>query len=440
MEQTNKNSALYLAVAIFGAFIIWFSVSNAVSVQVTFEDVPIEYLHADTSLAEKGLELLEGQSTVDLTFEAPRSVIFRLDPEKLRVTADLAGVSGTGLQNVTWSIKLPEGVTNSDVSIISPSSRSVQVRIGELFRNQVEIRIKLVGTVADGYMAGTPRILPELLELRGQQVDVMQVSYAQVTLNIDNATSTIVELLDYQLYDYAGNPVENENIHPASDSIQVTLPVQGLKEVPLRVELVETAGARISALEYEISPQQYVTLTGDASKLAAIDEIVLGTLAVEELKAGQSYEFEIPIPEGMENLSSQATAQVNIIAHDMVTQTFEITNFTYEDLMSDELQVVMMTSSLRILLQGTGADIGSIRDSDIHVTANLSSVAGALGSYTVPATVTVDGGRDIGVIGSYQLAVRIEEPELPEFPDFPGSSELPEEPVEPTPPEEEGAA
>lgn len=440
MEQTNKNSALYLAVAIFGAFIIWFSVSNAVSVQVTFEDVPIEYLHADTSLAEKGLELLEGQSTVDLTFEAPRSVIFRLDPEKLRVTADLAGVSGTGLQNVTWSIKLPEGVTNSDVSIISPSSRSVQVRIGELFRNQVEIRIKLVGTVADGYMAGTPRILPELLELRGQQVDVMQVSYAQVTLNIDNATSTIVELLDYQLYDYAGNPVENENIHPASDSIQVTLPVQGLKEVPLRVELVETAGARISALEYEISPQQYVTLTGDASKLAAIDEIVLGTLAVEELKAGQSYEFEIPIPEGMDNLSSQATAQVNIIAHDMVTQTFEITNFTYEDLMSDELQVVMMTSSLRILLQGTGADIGSIRDSDIHVTANLSSVAGALGSYTVPATVTVDGGRDIGVIGSYQLAVRIEEPELPEFPDFPGSSELPEEPVEPTPPEEEGAA
>lgn len=438
MEVTNKSTALYLAVSIFGAFIIWFSVSNSVSVQVTFEDVPIEYLHADTNLAEKGLELLEGQDTIDLTFEAPRSVIFRLAPEKLRITADLAGISGTGVQNVAWSIKFPEGVSSSDVSIVSPSSRSVQVRIGELFRNQVDIRIKLVGTVADGYMAGTPRALPELLELRGQQVDVMQVSYAQVTLNINNATSTIVELLDYQLYDYAGNVVSNENIHPVSDSIQVTLPVQGLKEVPLRVELVETPGARVEALEYEIAPQQYITLTGDADKLADIDTIVLGTLAVEELRAGESYVFDIPIPDGLESLSSQTTASVNIIAHDFVTQTFEISDFAYTNFASDELQVKLMTSSLRILLQGTGADIGAIRASDIHVTADLSSVASALGSYTVPATVTVDSTGDIGVIGSYQLAVRLEEPELPE-PEFP---EEPDDPTLPTEPDEtqEGAA
>ncbi len=437
MEQTNKSTALYLTIAIFGAFIIWFSVSNSVLVQVTFEDVPIEYLHADTNLADKGLELLEGQSTLDLTFEAPRRVIFRLDPEKMRVTADLALVSGTGLQNVTWSIKLPEGVTNSDVSIISPSSRSVQVRIGELFRNQVEIRVKLVGNVADGYMAGTPNVLPERLELRGQQVDVMQVSYAQVTLNINDATSTIVELLDYDLYNYAGNVVENENIHPASDSIQVTLPVQGLKEVPLRVELVETVGARIEALEYEIAPQQYITLTGDAGKLAAIDEIVLGTLAVEELRAGGSYEFEIPIPEGVESLSSQTTATVNIIAHDMVTQTFEINQFSYENFTSEQLEVMMMTASLRILLQGTAADIAEIRGADIHVTADLSSVTEALGNYTVPAIVTVDGERDIGVIGSYQLAVRlaaVDEPEEPEPPEI----ESPEPPEEPPVPAEEG--
>lgn len=437
MELTNKNTILYLLVAVFGACIIWFSVSNSVSVQVKFEDIPIEYLHADTNLAEKGLELLEGQETIDLTFEAPRSVIFRLDPEKLRITADLAGISGTGMQNVAWSIKFPEGVSSGDVSILSPSSRSVQVRIGELFRNQVDIRIKLVGTVADGYMAGTPRALPERLELRGQQVDVMQVSYAQVTLNINNATSTIVELLDYTLYDYAGNVVNNENIHPVSDSIQVTLPVQGLKEVPLRVELVETTGARIEALEYEIAPQQYITLTGDADKLAAIDEIVLGTLAVEELRAGESYVFDIPIPEGVESLSSQTTATVNIIAHDFVTQTFEITKFDYENFASDELEVMLMTSSLRVLLQGTSADIAALRVSDIHVTADLSSVASALGSYTVPATVTVDGGRDIGVIGSYQLAVRLEEPELPEFPDFPEEPIDPIDPDEPDEPQEE---
>ena len=66
----------------------------------------------------------------------------------------------------------------------------------------MEIRCKVVGNVAEGYIAGTVRMLPETLEVRGQQVDIMQVNYAQVTLNISHATSTIVELLDYELYDF----------------------------------------------------------------------------------------------------------------------------------------------------------------------------------------------------------------------------------------------
>ena len=35
----------------------------------------------------------------------------------------------------------------------------------------------------------------ETLEVRGQQADIMQISYAQVTLDIENASSTVVELL-----------------------------------------------------------------------------------------------------------------------------------------------------------------------------------------------------------------------------------------------------
>ena len=75
-------------------------------------------------------------------------------------------------------------------------------------------------------------MLPETLEVRGQQVDIMQVSYAQVTLNIENATSTVVELLGFELYDFSDQLIRSNRIHPASESIQVTMPVMTVKEVP----------------------------------------------------------------------------------------------------------------------------------------------------------------------------------------------------------------
>ena len=126
-----------------------------------------------------------------------------------------------------------------------PTVRSTTIEIGELFRKNVEIRCKVVGNVAEGYIAGTVRMLPETLEVRGQQVDIMQVSYAQVTLNIENATSTVVELLGFELYDFSDQLIRSNRIHPASESIQVTMPVMTVKEVPLTVEFVETPGSRL---------------------------------------------------------------------------------------------------------------------------------------------------------------------------------------------------
>lgn len=134
----------------------------------------------------------------------------------------------------------------------------------------MEIRCKVVGNVAEGYIAGTVRMLPETLEVRGQQVDIMQVSYAQVTLNIENATSTVVELLGFELYDFSDQLIRSNRIHPASESIQVTMPVMTVKEVPLTVEFVETPGSRLENVKWALTPIDTITLSGDASTMAAM--------------------------------------------------------------------------------------------------------------------------------------------------------------------------
>lgn len=117
--------------------------------------------------------------------------------------------------------------------------------------------------MAEGYIAGTVEMLPETLEVRGQQADIMQISYAQVTLDIENASSTVVKLLDYELYDFNDQLIESKNIHPMSENVQVTMPVLKVKDVPLTVNFIESAGSRLENYTYTLSHSS-ITLSGDA--------------------------------------------------------------------------------------------------------------------------------------------------------------------------------
>ena len=410
MEQTKGRKAFNIAISVFVALLIWFYANGETKVEISVNDVPIEFTNEDTALADKGLMLLSSEEeTIDLKLEMPRSTYFKLDPSEIRIVVDLSSVTTTGTQSITYSIIYPRGPRNellsSSITQKEPTVRSTTIEIGELFRKNVDIRCKVVGNVADGYIAGTIRMLPETLEIRGQQVDIMQVSYAQVTLNIENATSTVVELLDFELYDFSDQLIRSNHIHPASESIQVTMPVMTVKEVPLTVEFVETPGSRLENVKWALTPVDTITLSGDASTMAAIDELKLDTLSLADLKAAETFAYEIPVPEGVDNLSGVTSVTLTILFDDIDSLTIDATNFGYENL-TTKRDVTVVTSTLSVTLRGTSTALAQVNDENLRVVADLSDVSDADGTYTVPANVYVDG-LDVGAVGSYQVTVRL---------------------------------
>ena len=362
MEQTKGRKAFYIGLSVLIALLVWFYANGDTEVEISVNDVPIEFTNEDTSLADKGLMLLSyEEEAIDLKLSMPRSTYFKLDPGK--------------------------------------------IEIGELFRKNVEIRCKVVGNVAEGYIAGTVRMLPETLEVRGQQVDIMQVSYAQVTLNIENATSTVVELLGFELYDFSDQLIRSNRIHPASESIQVTMPVMTVKEVPLTVEFVETPGSRLENVKWALTPIDTITLSGDASTMAAIDEIKLDTLSLADLKAAETFTYDIPLPDGVDNLSGVTSVTLTILFDDIDSLTVDATQFGYENL-TTERDVTVVTSTLSVTLRGTSTALAQVNEENLRVVADLKNVSDADGVYTVPAAVYVDG-LDVGAVGSYQVTVRL---------------------------------
>lgn len=410
MEQSNGRKALYIALSVLIALLAWFYANSDTRVEISVDNVPVDFLYEDTALADKGLMLLsDKEQTIDLKLLMPRSTYFKLDTSEIRIEASLAAITATGTQSISYNINYPRGprgeMISSTITLKEPVSRSITVEIGELFRKNVDIRCKVVGNVADGYIAGTVRMLPETLEVRGQQVDIMQVNYAQVTLNVDNATSTVVELLDFELYDFSDRPIRSARIHPASESIQVTMPVMTVKEVPLTVEFVESAGSRLDNVRWALTPIDTIALSGDASTMAGISEIKLDTLALADLRQAETFTYDIPIPDGVNNLSGVTSVTLTILFDDISTLTTNAVSFGYENLTS-ERTVTILTSTLPVKLRGTSTALEQVNEENLRVVADLSNVSDADGVYTVPARVYVDE-LDVGAIGSYQMTVRL---------------------------------
>lgn len=404
--KSKRRKVFYILLSVLIASMVWFYVNNSEEVRINVHSVPVEFLNEDTTLADKGLMLVNGEEdvAVDLQLKVPRRLMFNFDTSQIRLVSDLSSITYAGKQSVTFNILFPSSISTRDVSVESPTVRTVQVEIGELQKRNIEIRYKVIGNVAEGYIAGAVQLNPAELQIRGQQADIMQVSYAQVMLNIENATSTVVELLDYQLYDYTDQPITNKNIHPTSEQIQVTMPVMTVKDVPLKINFVETAGSRLESFNWSLSHDS-ITLSGDASQIASIDEIELGTLALEDLRADEVFDYDIPIPEGVNNLSGITSVTLTIGASNVETREVEATSFSYENF-NGSGEVTIVTSSLPVTLRGTAADLAVISDRQVRVIADLSDIAADSGSYTVPARIVVDG-YDIGAVGSYEVTVRI---------------------------------
>ena len=414
-NQGDKANALYILISVLVAIAIWIYVDSsgnggsAYETTVSVENIPVEFYGEDTYLADKGLMLLDDtESTVSVEVSGSKTALMKLDVSAIRVRADVSDITSTGTQSISWRVIFPTSFDSSNVSYKpkKPSTYAVSVNVGELYRKSVDVRCDIQGAVAEGYIAGEVQCQPNVLELRGQQAEVEKISYAKVVLPIDNIKETTTQTLTYKLYDENDREVDSVNVHLVTDRIQVVLPVNVIKELPLVINFVEAPGSRVANLDYTIEPLS-VTVSGDAALLRDVDSIVLEeSFDLESFSGEATYNYQITLPDGCENLSGVTRATLKIRYKDLVTATVTTSRIEYENAPEGKT-VTVLTSDLPVTLRGTSADVNAVTPEDVILLADLRDVSSASGSYTVPVEVRVDTNGDVGVVGTYQIRITI---------------------------------
>ena len=410
MEQKNEKprfsgrKAWQVAISILVAIALWVyvDVDKAPDTTKTLRDIPVEFSGESTTLADKSLMLLSGyDTTVDLTVKGPKRELVKITKDNVRLVASTSSIDSVGVHTLRWDPVYPDGVQSSALTVDWASKYKVTVTVGELYTKEVPVECTVTGEVAEGYFTGDTVLDPTVLTLRGQRDDLLNVAYARLTVDISGATRSVIETESVQLYDNDGNPVDNSSIRTNASLIQAKVPVLTTKEVSLTVDLAGVPGMAGQSIKTDISPTS-VRLIGEADVLENINEIVLATLYIEDLEMWQQNSYVVTPPDGTWLANSNEVATVEISMVGIEEKTMVVDSFSYTNV--PEGLYAAVAGELDVRLWGLSEELEAMDVTALTATADLSGITD-IGSYRVPATVTVSGYRDVAVKGSYEVTV-----------------------------------
>ena len=412
----NRSKVVRIVISILVAIAMWLYVDleRAPERTMTIRDIPVEFSGENTTLADKNLMLLSGyDTTIDLKIRGPKRELVKMNRDNVRVIASTSSIDSVGVHQLDWTVSFPDGVVRTNVSVEKASLSQITVTVGELYTKEVPVECQVVGKVAEGYFTGDVVLDPEVLTLRAQRDDLLNVSCAKLTVDISGATRSVVQTVDVQLYDYDGKPVENSNIRTNTSLIQAKVPVLTTREVELAVEFSGVPGAAMNSIKCDITPKT-VRLNGEADVLDSIDKLVLATLHVDDLELHQQNSYVVTPPDGTWLVNGNEVATADITLEGIEEKSLTATSIEFDKLPSG-LYAIAPDGGLTVRLWGLSEEIEAVTAENLRVIADMSAVTGQ-GTVTVPVTVTISGFNDVTVRGTYELTVTVTDvaPTVPE--------------------------
>lgn len=406
--MNKKRKIMCIAASIAAAIAIWLYVDTVrmPSVPMTVKGIPVEFTGESTTLADKGLMLLSGyDTTIDLTLKGPRRQLYKMDKKDIRIVADTSSINEEGTQSLAYQVVYPDGVARNSITVDRASAYRVTVTVGELFSTEVPIKCQVTGSPKKNFFAEDPVVDMQTILLHGQRDDLVNISYAKLTVDISGADKSYENAVGFTLYDYNDIAVENTAIRPAVKLVQVKVPVKTTKEVPLRIAVQESAGSTLEQTSYTISPSS-VTLAGEKDVLETITAITLDTVYLQDITQSQTLYYDIIAPENTELADEVNAATVTFTVTGIAEKTVTVSSFLVERV-KEGFTGQCTTESIQVTLRGLAAEIEAITDENVVAVLDFSKLSSA-GEYTMPVKIVVSGYENVSAKGTYQVNVRLD--------------------------------
>jgi len=410
-KRGGEHKVFYIIFSIVASIALWMYVAYVENPEkpVTISGIQIVYSGEDLLKDNNLVVTSVNAKTLSVKFSGKRNTVSKLSNDNVSATVDLSGIvnnsAGTaGVYQLSYKLKY-DGVSSTGITVTSASLDYVTVTVEKLVTAPVTVKTVYDGGVAEGYTAEAPESSVSTITVSGPQTEVSKISYALAKLDRANLSKSVTEEVPLVLVDAEGNKLTASDLTLSQDSVNVTVTVLMVKEVPLSVNLVYGASASESNTKVVIEPSS-VTLSGDAETLTGINQLVLGTIDLTSFATSEKETFKITLPNEVNNVSGESSADVSVTVIGMTTKRLSTTNIEVKNVSASSTATVI-TQSLDVSLRGSESSVNAVLPENVRISADLTDLGTTTGTYTVAATVYVDGYSDVDAIGEYKITVTL---------------------------------
>lgn len=292
-EKLTKNLGMKILSLIL-ATLLWIVIVNIddPTTTRTFRDIVVDIQHEESIKSlNKVYEVLEG-NTVDVTVKAKRSVLDTIRVTDIKAVADLSNLSYTYAVPITVSCAKPvEQLTLGKVS-------TLKVALEDIDTKQFKITIVPKGTEEEGYLIGTIKAKPNIIQVSGAKSQIARIDQIRVDIDVSNASEDFTAKGEPKAYDADGRSIDSSKLTFSNNNIQLSATILKTKTIRLDIKGKGTPLAGYQLVDIEYEPKE-VTIAGPSSLLKNINSIPI-EVDVENAFVNIEEEIDLSqyIPEG----------------------------------------------------------------------------------------------------------------------------------------------
>jgi hypothetical protein len=204
---------------------------------------------------------------------------------------------------------------------------------------------------------------------------------------------------------------DGDEISKLPKSMEVTIPVFKVKEVPLRYELINhPQSLDKTRIKFELS-QKTIEIGCDPKKYDTITEIFLGNIDVSALTPDNdttTFDMKTVLKAGILNVEEIPEISVKMVTDDIKTNVVSSANIKLVNTPANKKVTLWTKRVPDINLVGPQQSLKKLQGNNLSVVADLQDLpAAASGRKQVPVSVDIPGVPDVWVTGNYEIYVNI---------------------------------
>lgn len=415
--------------SVLAACLIWLVVmdSNDPETQQVYRNIPVTIKIQDTiTNANKTYTVVGGTDKVNVYVTARRSVHSRLSASSFTVRADL--------ENYNEAIgSVPLEVTCSNPSVAQEDMRiqpaSMKIELEDKIEETFGIAATVSGNTAKGFEVGRTTVLTgDTIKIAGPESLIKIIGKVTVPVDVTYMSEDSVQQLPIRIEDKNGaeltdsqwNNLELKNMDGVvlKDNLaEVGVEIWRIYgEIALNVNLTGEPAEGYEVTDISISPRM-VNLTASKAAIEYIGSSLTLQNPVDITGAAENMEFTVDLNETL-NQYEDVRLEADVSSAVVVTVTIDEVGSRTIEFPVSELELINAPSGKRLIFSPTDRLAINIRAEDErlneidveHIRAAIDlSGSQENGSYTLPVTVTLPEGCELGA--DVSIVVNVEEEE-----------------------------